>query len=150
MALSDEEARAFGRRVKRLRQERGWSQEELAFRAARARGHSGGFNRSTVKHYEAGERREMDADIVLGVARVLETTVEYLLTGLDPAQVTREAQDGGSGTDCAESSVLLAATHRAAVAIGQAYAATQGKGQAWQAAVRALAAIVEAAAVMRD
>ena len=95
MALTGEAATAFGRRVKHLREERQWSQSRLGIEAGKAVGHADGFSPSTIKHYEAGERREMDAHIVWGVARALGVTVEYLLSGQQsPLADTRGELEG--------------------------------------------------------
>lgn len=67
----------MGHRIAALRREAGWSQSELARRL--------GVSASAVGMYEQG-RREPAADMLVQMGKVFGVTVDYLLTGQDPAQ----------------------------------------------------------------
>ena len=67
----------LGARIAALRRAAGWNQAELARRLR--------ISPSAVGMYEQG-RREPSADMLVQIARVLEVSVDYLLTG----EVTRE------------------------------------------------------------
>ena len=62
----------LGARIAALRRAAGWNQAELAQRL--------GISPSAVGMYEQG-RREPSADMLVRLARVLEVSVDYLLTG---------------------------------------------------------------------
>ena len=68
-------AEAFGPRVKRLRLERKWSQEELAVRTG-AR-----IDQTMISRIENRVKYEPGVLVVLALARALGTTVEYLMLG---------------------------------------------------------------------
>ena len=63
----------LGARIGALRRQRGLSQAQLALRL--------GISASAVGMYEQG-RREPSADILVAMARELEVTTDYLLTGV--------------------------------------------------------------------
>jgi len=62
----------LGARIAALRRAAGWNQAELARRL--------GISPSAVGMYEQG-RREPSADMLVRLARALEVSVDYLLTG---------------------------------------------------------------------
>lgn len=62
----------LGARIAALRRAAGWNQAELARRL--------GISPSAVGMYEQG-RREPSADMLVQLSRVLEVSVDYLLTG---------------------------------------------------------------------
>lgn len=62
----------LGRRIGALRRERGMSQAQLAARL--------GISASAMGMYEQG-RREPSADMLVALARELEVSTDYLLTG---------------------------------------------------------------------
>ncbi len=61
-------------KLKALREQLGYSQNEML----RALGYEGLFDRSTISHYESGER-EPPLPIVLAYARAAGTTMEALV-----------------------------------------------------------------------
>lgn len=62
----------FGERVKRLRLERGWTQEDLAFEA--------GISQMAVSFYESG-RYEPKSSTLEALAAVLDTRMDALWLG---------------------------------------------------------------------
>lgn len=62
----------FGARLKRARQERGWTQEDLAFEA--------GVSQAMVSQYEA-DRFEPKASSLEALAATLGASLDYLWTG---------------------------------------------------------------------
>lgn len=65
----------FGARLAKLRKQRGWNQAELAARVC--------VSPSAIGMYEQG-RREPDCATLAALARVLDTSTDYLLTGREP------------------------------------------------------------------
>ncbi len=65
----------FGARLAKLRKQRGWNQAELAARVS--------VSPSAIGMYEQG-RREPDCATLAALARVLDTSTDYLLTGREP------------------------------------------------------------------
>jgi len=64
----------LGERVRRLREERGWSQESFA--------HEGGLGRSFAGAIERGEK-DVRLSTLLKVARTLGVSLSQLLKGID-------------------------------------------------------------------
>jgi transcriptional regulator with XRE-family HTH domain len=64
--------RMLGARIRRLREAKGWSQEELGFRA--------GYERSAIQQYEAGETEPLIGTL-LDIVRALEAEPGDLLAG---------------------------------------------------------------------
>lgn len=62
----------FGEKLKLLRTEKGWSQEELAAKI--------GKNKRTVFRYEAGDCYPRERELYSRLAALLEVDVNYLLT----------------------------------------------------------------------
>lgn len=69
----------LGARIATLRKAAGWNQAELAQRLR--------ISPSAVGMYEQG-RREPSADMLVQIARVLNVSVDYLLTGVPGAEET--------------------------------------------------------------
>lgn len=67
---------SFGERVKRLRLERGWTQEDLAFEA--------GISQGMVSLYEI-DRKEPKAATLEALAAVLQTSMHALWLGREAA-----------------------------------------------------------------
>lgn len=67
-----------GRRIRRLRIERGLTQQELASRA--------GINQGYLSEIERGKDYELGADKLARIAGVLDTNVEYLMARTDDAR----------------------------------------------------------------
>lgn len=61
----------LARRIKVLREARGWSQRELARQAD--------VHHNTIATLERGDRQELSTRDVLHIARVLETSIDYLV-----------------------------------------------------------------------
>ena len=61
----------LARRIKVLRESRGWSQRELARQAD--------VHHNTIAALERGDRQELSTRDVLRIARVLETSIDYLV-----------------------------------------------------------------------
>jgi transcriptional regulator with XRE-family HTH domain len=61
----------IGRRIKRLRDQHGWSQTELASRS--------GVLQSLISRLEKGTRSNPSADVLRGLARALGCTTDYLV-----------------------------------------------------------------------
>lgn len=74
--------RKIGERVKRLREEKGLSQDALAKEV--------GVSRSGLKEQEDG-RQGMKADTVVRLAAILETSTDYILTGVEVENQTTAA-----------------------------------------------------------
>lgn len=66
------ELNSVGARIKYLRTKKEWTQKELAERA--------GITVAALSRYENNLRRPM-SDIIANIARILDTTSDYLLTG---------------------------------------------------------------------
>ena len=60
----------FGKKVKQLRNEAGYTQEDL--------GKKLGLSKSTIAHYESG-RREPETKTILALARIFNVTTDELL-----------------------------------------------------------------------
>lgn len=67
--MSDE-VPIFGRRLRRARERRGWSQAELALQA--------GCDRSLINRLESGDRENLTLETALKIARALSVGVDYL------------------------------------------------------------------------
>ncbi|WP_375449955.1 helix-turn-helix domain-containing protein [uncultured Devosia sp.] len=67
-------AEVFGRRVREVRHERGWTQEQLAFEA--------GVKRAYLSEVENGQRN-VSLDVVEKLAKALGVTAESLLALID-------------------------------------------------------------------
>lgn len=84
----------MGARIALLRRDRGWSQNELGKRL--------GVSASAVGMYEQG-RREPDCETLAELARILETSIDYLVTGQMAAAeawaLRRAFQQAASGLD---------------------------------------------------
>lgn len=90
MTQSDSLEGVARRRLRSLRQARGWSLEELGRRA--------GIGPSTLSRLETGQRR-MALDHLVLLARVLDTTVdELLIEGDDEDVVIRARRDSAGGS----------------------------------------------------
>ena len=70
---SEEQRRAFGKRLKDLRKQRRWTQKEMAAKI--------GLQLSQFNKYESG-MHVPPADKLLQLAEVFSTTTDYLLTGV--------------------------------------------------------------------
>ena len=66
----------FGQRVKKLREQRGLTQQQLADRA--------GLTNDTISNYERGRRTDPPVSVVYAVANALDVTVDDLLADPDP------------------------------------------------------------------
>jgi len=66
----------FGQRVKKLREQRGLTQRDLADRA--------GLTRETISNYERGERIDPPLSALTALARALEVPVTELTTEPEP------------------------------------------------------------------
>jgi DNA-binding SARP family transcriptional activator/tetratricopeptide (TPR) repeat protein/DNA-binding Xre family transcriptional regulator len=75
---NDTVTRRIADRLRVLRSQRGWSARQLADECARAGG--GTLTRGTIAKIESGGRKYVTADELIVLARVLETSVEDLLT----------------------------------------------------------------------
>ena len=64
--------RMLGARIRQFREAKGWSQEELGFRA--------GYERSSIQQYEAGETEPLIGTL-LDIVRALEIKPGDLLAG---------------------------------------------------------------------
>ena len=76
----------FGEKLKDLRTQKGWSQENLAKKM--------GVTRRTIGGYEAGTTYPRTRDMYAKLAELLETDVNYLMT--ENLSQTRELFAGGS------------------------------------------------------
>lgn len=75
---TDEIKKAFGRRVKELRKQRGWTQKDLAARLA--------VRFSLLNKYESGIHVP-PVDKLVELAEIFDTSVDYLLTGDEKEEV---------------------------------------------------------------
>lgn len=71
----------IGERIKNLREKKGWSQAELARRAA--------IGQSTLHAYESGNRsaQGMSVEVAIKLARELSVTVDYLVGVYDESEI---------------------------------------------------------------
>jgi y4mF family transcriptional regulator len=72
-----------GDRIKKRRTELGWTQEQLAQKA--------GISKSFLSELENG-KRSVSADNLLDIARVLNLSLDYLMTGEEPDEMPAEVQ----------------------------------------------------------
>lgn len=70
----------FGRRLKELRDARGWTQEELADKAK--------LKPAVISHFETGVRGAPSADNLVKLSNALEVSIDYLLGRSDQPQVS--------------------------------------------------------------
>lgn len=77
MDSMEEHRKAVGKRVEGLREDRGWTQPVLAAMA--------GISQPTLWAIENGQTKEVTARSLIGIARALETTWEYLWDGAEDA-----------------------------------------------------------------
>lgn len=75
LAMAEPSALPLGERLKQLRQERGWSQAELAAKV--------GADAGQISRYENG-RMTPSAEAVVKIAEVLDVTTDYLLVETSP------------------------------------------------------------------
>src|SRR5437867_1792555 len=73
----------IGERVKKRRNELGWTQDQLAQKA--------GISKSFLSDLENG-KRSIGADNLLVIARVLNLSLDYLMTGVEPEAKPTEVQ----------------------------------------------------------
>lgn len=66
----------FGQRIKKLRVESGLSQAKLAEKT--------GIAKTTVSSWETGDTQSIDGDNLVSIARELNSTPEYIMTGKNP------------------------------------------------------------------
>lgn len=66
---------SFGKRLKQLRKERGWRQQDVADRL--------GIPRSNIAAYEATDRQPKDNELLAKLASLFNTSVDYLLGKTD-------------------------------------------------------------------
>lgn len=69
----------FGKRLRELRDARGWTQEQLAERAK--------VPAAMISHFETGVRGAPSADNLVKLANALQVTIDYLLGRSEEAQV---------------------------------------------------------------
>ena len=81
-ANSRSDAKGMGRRIAELREARGWTQKELSDRA--------GLSVTFLSEVENG-RRNVSSGILLRIADVLDTTMDYLARGSHGSSLAREA-----------------------------------------------------------
>lgn len=72
----------FGRRVKSLREARGWTQEELSDRSM--------VPAAMISHFETGQRQKASADNLVKLANAFDVTVDYLLGRTDQPGLASE------------------------------------------------------------
>lgn len=75
----------LGPRIKAAREERGWSQYDLA--------RLSGVSQSAIAKIETGARRRTSGDVLHKLAAALDTTVEVLLTGVPGEDITQPPVD---------------------------------------------------------
>lgn len=75
----------LGKRLKELREMRGFSQTGLAKKA--------GVSQATVSDYENDEVREHRAHVLMRLAATLETTTDYLVKGVGPSDASSAKND---------------------------------------------------------
>lgn len=84
--ISDEfSLKDIGNRVKKLREEKGWTQEELASMLH--------FSRSAWKEKEDG-RADMKTEIIVRLAQLFNVTTDFLLTGIEAHNAGIAAETG--------------------------------------------------------
>lgn len=76
------EPTVFGRRLKKLRTDRGWTQEDLAGKS--------GVPAAMISHFETGRRGQASADNLVKLANALEATIDYLLGRSEEPQLSSE------------------------------------------------------------
>ena len=81
-----------GERIKKRRNELGWTQDQLAQKA--------GISKSFLSDLENG-KRSVSADNLLDIARVLSLSLDYLMKGEEPKVRTAEVQIPASLSDFA-------------------------------------------------
>lgn len=79
----------FGKRVRVLRTEHGWTQQQLVDELERV---GAPIGRSYVSEWERSDKIPT-GDVVAALARVLETTADYLLLLVDEAEIVEDAQE---------------------------------------------------------
>jgi len=72
-----------GQRIRDRRQELGWTQDTLAQKA--------GISKGFLSDLENG-KRNVSADTLLGIARVLDLSLDYLMKGGEPETTSKEVQ----------------------------------------------------------
>lgn len=75
MAATNERAKMVGQRIRALRERNEWTQEELAEKAK--------VGRSWLSLAETGGRQRPNGEYLERVARVLGSSVRYLMTGIE-------------------------------------------------------------------
>ena len=73
----------FGRRLKHLREARGWTQEELSA-ASRVPA-------AMISHFETGQRQNASADNLVKLSNALHVTIDYLVGRSEEPQLASEA-----------------------------------------------------------
>lgn len=76
----------MGQRIREMREQKEWTQAELARRI--------GVSRATVNQWESGRIKNIRLRTVLKVVSVLGTTLQYLVLG--PSQPARQRAAAGS------------------------------------------------------
>ena len=76
------EPSAFGRRLKAVREARGWTQDELSGRAS--------LPSSVISHFETGVRGKPSADNLVKLANALSVSVDFLLGRTELPEVSDE------------------------------------------------------------
>ena len=76
--MSNSKTIAFGRRVRALRERKGYTQDELGFLLAQELRRPEPYRRARISSIENGKFVKLSKDIARGLAVVLETTTEYL------------------------------------------------------------------------
>lgn len=74
--ITDIDTSTMGGRIKALRIQEGWSQEELGFRI-------GVNNKSVISFYE-NNTRAVSLPILQMLSKEFETTLDYLVSGIEP------------------------------------------------------------------
>jgi transcriptional regulator with XRE-family HTH domain len=75
----------MGERIKTLREEKGWSQSELARRV--------GVERAAVSQWESGQTKELKGKNLDAVCRELECRSAWLISGKGPRQEQAQVND---------------------------------------------------------
>lgn len=75
----------MGDRIKALREDKGWSQADLARRV--------GVERAAVSYWESGQTKELKGKNLDAVCRELECRSAWLITGKGPRQEPREVTE---------------------------------------------------------
>lgn len=73
----------FGRRLKLLREARGWTQEELYS--------ASGVPAAMISHFETGQRQNASADNLVKLSNAFHVTIDYLVGRSNEPQVASEA-----------------------------------------------------------